>query len=87
MNNRFSGESITESDRDILTEAAFAMQSAYRTEKTWYDAIHKVKKLCPKVTLWEIEGMWRAIDAYVDVNILSEEYLNEEGGEENQILI
>jgi hypothetical protein len=45
------------------------MQSAYQTEKTWYDAIHKVKESCPKVTLWELEGMWRAIDAYVDINL------------------
>lgn len=69
---KFTGELITESDRNTLTDAAYMMQSAYQTEKTWYEAIHKVKGSCPKVTLWELEGMWRAIDAYLDINVLEE---------------
>ena len=59
-------EVVTEADRDDLTEAAYAMQSAYKTEKTWYDAVRKVKGSSPKVLAWQLEGMWRAIDAYVD---------------------
>lgn len=66
--NSFPGEMITESDRDNLTTAAYEMQSAYQTEKTWYDAIHKVKESCPEVMLWQLEGMWMAIDAYLDIN-------------------
>ena len=65
----FPGELITEEDRDNLTEAAYLMQEIYQKEKTWYDAIHKVKESCPKVKLWQLEGMWRAIDAYCDINI------------------
>ena len=61
-------ELISEKDREDLTEAAYKMQAAYQKERTWYDAIHKVKKECPNVVLWQLEGMWRAIDAYVDLN-------------------
>jgi len=66
---KFIGEEISEEDRDDLTEAAYMMQEIYQTEETWYDAIHKVKEKCPKVMLWQLEGMWRAIDAYVDINL------------------
>ncbi len=64
--NNFPDELITEADRENLTEAAYAMQAAYKTGEPWYDAIHKVKESCPKVMLWQLEGMWRAIDAYAD---------------------
>lgn len=63
------GELITEADRESLTGAAYMMQAAYEHEKTWYDAIYKVKKEYPKISLWELECMWKAIDAYVDMNL------------------
>jgi hypothetical protein len=65
----FIGEHISEKDREELIEAAYMMQEAYQQEKTWYDAIAKVSKRLPKVPLWQLEGMWRAIDAYVDINL------------------
>ena len=65
----FIGEHISEKDREELTDAAYSMQEAYQIEKTWYDAIDKVSKKHPEVLLWQLEGMWRAIDAYVDINL------------------
>lgn len=62
------GQIIKEEDREELTAAAYAMQEAYQHSKTWYDAIHLVHENHPSVMLWQLEGMWRAIDAYVDVN-------------------
>ena len=63
-------ESITESDRDELEQAAYKMQEAYNNVKTsrLYDAIAEVHKHFPKISLWQLEGMWRSIDAYVDIN-------------------
>ena len=63
-----AGELISEKDRDDLTEAAYKMQSAYQTEKTLFDAVEKVRNECPTVNRWQLEGMWRAIDAYCDLN-------------------
>jgi len=62
------GKTIKESDRDELTAAAYEMQNAYQNTKTWYEAIHLVHEKHPTVMLWLLEGMWRAIDAYVDIN-------------------
>jgi len=62
-------ELITDEDRDNLTEAAYKMQNTYRKYKTWYDAVAEVAAECPKVKKWQLEGMWKAIDAYVDINL------------------
>jgi len=65
--DQFPGELIKQEDREELELAAYKMASAYETERTWYDAIHLVKKDFPNVKLWQLEGMWKAIDAYVDL--------------------
>lgn len=64
--NHFPGKVIKEEDREELTRAAYRIQELYDSEKTWYDAIHKANKEFPNVQLWQLEGMWKAIDAYVD---------------------
>ena len=68
--NSFVGEIIKETDREELEAVAYKMQEVYRIPKnTLYDAIYIVHEEFSNVPLWQLEGMWRAIDAYVDINV------------------
>lgn len=67
----FVGEIITEDDKEELTLAAYKMQEVYRVpKKTMYDAMHEVHDEFPKIMFWQLQGMWCAIDAYVDINVM-----------------
>ncbi len=57
------------SEQNEIESACYAMQMMYQTESNMYSAVAEVQKLYPELRGWEIEIMWRAIDAYVDINL------------------
>ncbi len=57
------------SEQNEIEAACYTMQMVYQTESNMYSAVAEVQKIYPDLHGWEIEIMWRAIDAYVDINL------------------
>lgn len=57
-------------DNDDMMRLAYAMDAAYRAEKTRGDATHRVAEQFPEMDIppGTLGAMWQAIDAYVDIN-------------------
>jgi hypothetical protein len=57
-------------DNEDMQRLAYAMEAAYKTERTLGDATHKVAEQFPDMTIppGTLCAMWQAIDAYVDIN-------------------
>ena len=69
--SNFDDEPISESDMEKLTLLAYKMQEVYRIpQNTMYDAIRKVHEDFPNIKITQLEAMWKAIDAYVDINVM-----------------
>ena len=64
-------EIMSQNDTKELTLAAYKMQEVYRNPKnTMYDAIHKVQEDFPNLKCSQLEGMWKAINTYVYMNVM-----------------
>lgn len=54
---------------DVIIEIlAYAMEAAYRNNKTQDTAVGQVKIKYTQADINILEAMWAAIDAYVDIN-------------------
>ena len=64
-------EIMSQNDTKELTLAAYKMQEVYRNPKnTMDDAIHKVQEDFPNLKRSQLEGMWKAINTYVYMNVM-----------------
>jgi hypothetical protein len=59
-----------EMDNNDIKRLAYAMEAAYRSERTLGDATHKVADQFPEMDIPTgiLKAMWLAIDAYIDAN-------------------
>jgi hypothetical protein len=58
-------------EQTTIEKAAYAMQSAYKSEPKMVDAINKVinqSEDFKKIPYNVLQGMWLSIDAYIDMN-------------------
>lgn len=57
-------------EKTLLEKSAYALSSAYVSERKMVDAIEKVREIeeFKKIPYANLQSMWLAIDAYLEMN-------------------